>query len=1424
MTTTDDLLDLDFHAEQTRPVTRPERFTNRWTLAAAGLANVWRFGDLDLRAPSGRLLFRGANGTGKTTALEALAPYLLDLNARKLAAGKARPTSLSSLMKEGSGGKRRIGYAWLTFAAAGDPAPGADTGDASGAPGPQQTWGVRLQFSPNASPQIKQVPFTVPGRPLVDLDLYGPGRAALSAEEFTAAVNAAGGHVFDSSDEYVAHLARTVWSTSSTQLEHMAGLIRNIRNPSTLATVSPNDAAATLRENLPSVDRTVLEATAEALAASDATRDAFSRDREAAATLGHFAAAWTGHVADVVTKARANAADAHRDLLDAERRHRAAVKDERTKDAVRADEQKNHAAATTRAQKAAARLSALEQSEAYRAALELGTLQDGLAAAKTHARTTLDQLEGVARHVRERSERLERDLAEVAEQVHEAAASLDPDDQAQAGEASTSVAWTTTARSTLAVGTRTIQPGPALDITTTVDDLTALAGTWEQQADASSARADRAQLAASKYRDEVEKARTTAERAERAAALQRERSEDARESLTQATSAAAQARDAFFDAVTTWVGEYPELAGEALTTATSVTDDPTSEAPEPAQLLSEAADWVTETTAIVLDTAARATAEANRLKERAEALATEAADLRGEARRLRDGELLPLPRPTWAAGDDTPAVGEALSWMKSFADDPNRAGLEEALAASGLLGAVIDTAGVRGTSPSGHPWVLTGTTHGTGAPSRSLLEVIDVDPAAPGVEAITDALRAVELVDTLGQANSTVGLVVCLDGTFRTGTFTGDPLRADDGTRRDPAAPTYVGAHQRHAAALARAEQLETQAAALDLEATQVRAAAEQEAAAATQVRRDAATFPATGPLQTAEATRAAAATSAAAEEQRTLKAEADAKAAAATAHAAAGDWTRWCTALDLPADVEALRGVREKAQARARDYTQAARAVTRNAAPRLRRLGSDAATDARNALRLESLHAEAICAHGRATDQAETVRAHQETLGKDAQEILEMREQAREDAEKAAEKVSAAEARARDARDEHIRAQSSVTSTRDRLQERQPGTRAAITALRELLETPGVQNALRGPDPEPGEETPAEAPTSDEESDAATRLLAQAAALLSGHRAVGRKLLNERYDQARAQLAGTWTLDHAEAVGELSTYVLIYRDETFTPAAAARHAQKIAEQAEAALREAEEAALRDFIIGRLPSAIGVAWQRILDWKDQVNDKMKDATASSGVGVQVAIKPAAEITAAMKTVYTLCCKTSDADRTAEQAREVGTALRSLIDAAEGQTTVEKLTAAVDVREWADVRYWVTRPGSEPTPWGSRTGLSGGERRLVVIAPMLAAIAAGWDSLADGGLRLVLLDEVPAEVDEAGREALARYIAELDLDLLCTSYLWDGAPGAWDGIDAWDFEASDDGLVVAFGAHIRGLVSLPGEEDTVPEHPLAGSLQ
>ena len=78
--------------------------------------------------------------------------------------------------------------------------------------------------------------------------------------------------------------------------------------------------------------------------------------------------------------------------------------------------------------------------------------------------------------------------------------------------------------------------------------------------------------------------------------------------------------------------------------------------------------------------------------------------------------------------------------------------------------------------------------------------------------------------------------------------------------------------------------------------------------------------------------------------------------------------------------------------------------------------------------------------------------------------------------------------------------------------------------------------------------------------------------------------------------------------------------------------------------------------------------------------------------------------------------------------------------------------------------------------------------------------------------IVALDEVPAAVDTKGRDGLARFIAALDMDLIATSHGWDGAPGAWDGIDIIKLRRAGD-LVVETVDRLRGREgpSLPGDD-------------
>jgi energy-coupling factor transporter ATP-binding protein EcfA2 len=60
----------------------------RWMLSRAGIVNVYQYGNEILQFADGRLLLRGVNGSGKSTAMNMLLPFLLDADTRRIDAAQ----------------------------------------------------------------------------------------------------------------------------------------------------------------------------------------------------------------------------------------------------------------------------------------------------------------------------------------------------------------------------------------------------------------------------------------------------------------------------------------------------------------------------------------------------------------------------------------------------------------------------------------------------------------------------------------------------------------------------------------------------------------------------------------------------------------------------------------------------------------------------------------------------------------------------------------------------------------------------------------------------------------------------------------------------------------------------------------------------------------------------------------------------------------------------------------------------------------------------------------------------------------------------------------------------------------------------------------------------------------------------------------
>ncbi|MER5866121.1 SbcC/MukB-like Walker B domain-containing protein [Kitasatospora sp. NPDC002040] len=1401
-----DIFDLDFSQPQTPPPAGDvARFGGRWRLVGAGLSNVWRYGDLDLPAASGRLLLRGSNGTGKTTALEALWPYLLDLNAAKLAAGKARPTTLKLLMSEGAPAKgRRYGYLWLTFAAPTANSTGTAPEGQPATADEMTSFGVRLQYSPSSTPAVKAVPFVMSGRPLRELKLRNANGGALELEEFTTRVEAAGGQVFAEPEDYIDHLAGRIWATTASELRLLASRLREVRNPTLLGDVSPSAAADALRQSLPGVADEVLAATAEALAESETTRKVFERDEQAATVLDEFARVWTGHVIDVTRSAYGAAREADR-VANQRKRHVdqcTGLLTEATADAELARLKLQSLKDAHRDAQATAR--AIETSDAYRSHGRVMDLRKRLKSEQETASTTYISLRDAAHQARKQSKTGREALDEIIEDIAECA-----DNAENAGAPPTALetllAHHTRPRATHPVADQIVDPGPGLALTLDTAGLDNLTTSWTDTAKACQAMTDRAALI---LKDHAPVA--TADQAARTAhgaAIDAENAYDeANQALDGAASTARSAARQALDNTAHWAQAHPHLRGLHQDIQPGpdhdhlwdTTDLDALIAAEPASVRDQLNAWADQAQRIGETLAAGHETAAVHHLTTSTGLATAAAGHRSEARQLRAGQLLPLPRPHWAGpGEDDTALGTLLEWHPALdATDEHKALLELALADSGLLGAHLHTG-----AATTRAWQISPT---GAVQEHNLTAVLDIAADHPHATIARAILERVALADTAASRPGPAVLLIGRDGTFTAGPLAADPVAALRTAGSPVPAASHVGARNRLTRARARADELDTAA-----EQLEIQAAAERRDAAGRRVLRDAVrsqaqAFPSRHELTSAEAERATTARDALRRQGAAEKLRASATAAAIEHGRLQTDWASRARSLGVPTDPIALTDMVENGRLQAETLAACATQLSSRLLARLRRVLQTLPDETALASRLADLQHAADSAHTMALETRAELTETQ--IQGDAEDAARRFEEATEQAKSLFGQLESAQAQLIGAEKHLSGCESNLASAWQGFNDARPQQTTTRERLVAMLAWPPLAQALGA------DQT---APTSGDSSP----LLDTIENLLARRPTASKKTLGERYDTIRADLAQIWTIartDPPTGLEQLDTFILTHAETDYDPLSAAVRAQILAERAKTALGAAEAAALRDFVIGRLPAAIGTAWAALTDWKKTVNRKMRAAQASSGVGVQVQIALRDDLDAATRTVHQLSCEVGDALRTEAQKEQIGQALQALLAAAPGATMEERLASAVDIRSWADVRYLVERPGPDGRPtsaqWGSRTGLSGGERRLVVLAPMLAAIAANYDRLTPTGLRLVPLDEVPAEVDEHGREGLARYLAELDLDILCTSYLWDGAPGAWDGIDAHDLESGIDGTVVAFPMLIRTDRTLPGDED------------
>ena len=215
------------------PADDPEQ---RWRPSRAGILNVYQYQDEVLEFAGGRLLLRGVNGSGKSTAMNMLLPFLLEADVRKIDAAGEQRGVLRSWMLSDHDDTQRTGYLWIEFERC---AAGGDT--------EYRTVGCGIRAN-RSTDRVATWWFSTDRRVRIDLRLT-EADVPFSVDVLRSELGTRG-QVFTSTAEYRAEIARRFFGGVDPGAYFR--LLHQVRNPRVGDRID-TDLPRTLREALPPV-------------------------------------------------------------------------------------------------------------------------------------------------------------------------------------------------------------------------------------------------------------------------------------------------------------------------------------------------------------------------------------------------------------------------------------------------------------------------------------------------------------------------------------------------------------------------------------------------------------------------------------------------------------------------------------------------------------------------------------------------------------------------------------------------------------------------------------------------------------------------------------------------------------------------------------------------------------------------------------------------------------------------------------------------------------------------------------------------------------------------------------------------------------------------------------------------------------------
>lgn len=750
------------------------------------------------------------------------------------------------------------------------------------------------------------------------------------------------------------------------------------------------------------------------------------------------------------------------------------------------------------------------------------------------------------------------------------------------------------------------------------------------------------------------------------------------------------------------------------------------------------------------------------LKQQRATVEAEREPLVEEQTRLREGGQ-PAPRPPVTREADRSGRPGAPLWrlvdFKSDVAEAERAGIEAALQASGVLDAWVSPAGELMAPDTRDLWLVERPAQA--ANLGALLDVV-IDPDDPAAAAV-DAQRVQSILAAVAVAEddvTTAEFWLAADGRYRIG-----PSR---GAWAKPAAE-YIGGAAREAARRRRLE-------AIEVELAELAAREERIAAGLAELERERQTLndllaerPSAETLRSAHATLAAAERSATGARQRLAEAEDRLQRARS-----ALDRAREALQLDaddarLPAEREALEAV----AAHLADYKLA----IRDAQAALREHAQALAEQAEQTEREQASRADQDNAAGRAREQqqgAEQAAARhrelKETVGASAEDVLTRLNALEREQQTLGDTLKTARADLTQANKQLGGAEQAVTDSQRQLDARQSERAATVVDFQAFAETGLLRAAV------PDLELPDTA--NDWKTDpalAAARGAETALARVSDSDADWQQVQN-RIGSEFTELQRALSARGYHSSGEPTDHGFVVRVTFNQRIEAPDRLQALLDNEIAERRSLLTAKESEIIENHLQAEVAAQLQSLMRDADarvrSINAELEQRPTSTGVKFKLVWQPIDADDEAFTNLADvrnrLLNKISDA-WSAEDRAAVGAFLQQRIQAErerdDGAARIDQLARALDYRAWHRfrVRRWQDgkwRPLSGPA--------SSGERALGLTVPLFAAAASHYESASEFAPRLVLLDEAFAGIDDGARAHCMDLIREFDLDFVMTS--------------------------------------------------------